>query len=280
MHGLQIHAIMTEDDIINDMAFFPPRDENDFIFVITHGAANSFCASPVWFVGKKLAELGFGVVVTNNRGHDWVTHNYHDQRWIGASFERIEDGVLDYRAVFQWLQERGHKRFVLAGHSLGGLKAAYMQAHDPYPGVIALVMCSSPRLPDDKVWVWDKHLALLARCEQLIQDGKGDELLMVEMPTNTPAKRGLMSAATYVNKYGPNAATTTLNFADKINVPVFLIAGEEEKPQLSFSVDLEPALINAPSVKRVEVSGADHFYRNKHEEVATEIASWISQFRP
>ena len=88
-----------------------------------------------------------------------------------------------------------------------------------------------------------------------------------------------MSAATYANKYGPNAATTTLNFADKIRVPVFLIAGEEEKPQLSFSVDLEPALVNAPFVKRVEVAGADHFYTNRHTQVASEIASWISQFR-
>lgn len=279
MSQMEINSVRTEDDVILDFAFFPPRYRDDFIFVITHGAANSFYASPVWFVGRELAARGFGVVVTNNRGHDWVTHNFHDQRWLGAAFERIEDGVLDYRAIFMWLETRGYRRFVLAGHSLGGLKAAYMQAHHPHPGVFALAMCSSPRLPDDKVWVWEKHLEILNRCKKLIAEGKDDELLFVEMPTNTPALRGLMSAGTYANKYGPNAPTTTLNFADKIRVPVFLIAGSGEKPQLSFAVDLEPALVSAPSVTRVEVAGADHFYTGKHAAVADAIGTWLGQFR-
>jgi len=279
MTAMEIHAVRTEDDVINDLVFFPPRYLGDFVFVITHGAANTFCASPVWFVGRDLASRGFGVVVTNNRGHDWVSHNVHDQRWLGAAFERIEDGVLDFRAVFSWLENRGYRRFVLAGHSLGGLKAAYMQAYQPHPGVLALTMCSSPRLPDDKVWVWQKHLDILDRCNKLIAEGKGDELLTVEMPTNTPAMRGLMSAATYANKYGPNAPTTTLNFADRITVPVFLVAGDGEKPQLSFAVDLEPALVNAPSVTRVEVKGADHFYTGKHAVVADAIGSWLGRLR-
>ncbi|MGH8430713.1 MAG: hypothetical protein ACREUF_09935 [Solimonas sp.] len=100
----------------------------------------------------------------------------------------------------------------------------------------------------------------------------------VEMPTNTPAMRGLMSAQTYVNKYGPEAATTTLRFADRIRVPVFLLAGSEEKPQLSFSVDLEPALINAPSVTRALVDGADHMYTRRHDAVAREFAAWLNRF--
>ena len=279
MSQLELHSAKTEDEIMLDFAFYPPRYADDFIFVITHGAANTFYGSPVWFVGRELAARGFGVVVFNNRGHDWVTHNFYDQRWMGASFERIEEGVLDYQAIFSWLEKRGHRRFVQAGHSLGGLKAAYMQAHHPHPGVLALAMCSSPRLPDDKLWDWQKHLVILDRCNKLISEGKGDELLFVEMPTNTPAKRGIMSAATYANKYSPNAPTTTLNFADKIKLPVLLVAGAHEKPQLSFSVDLEPALVNAPSVTRVEIEGADHFYNGKHSAVADAIATWLGQFR-
>ena len=221
----EIHSIKTDDDVVLELAYFPPRNVDDAVFLITHGAANSFCSSPAWVVGCELARRGVGVAVLNNRGHDWVSHNAHDQRWIGAAYEKIEDGALDFHAAFDWLERRGHHRLVLAGHSLGGLKAAYTQAHRPHSAVLALAMCSSPRLPDDKFWDWNKHLVILNRCNHLIADGKGDELLHVEMPTNTPALRGLMSASTYANKYGPEAPTTTLRFADRIKVPTLLLAG-------------------------------------------------------
>lgn len=275
----EIHSVTTDDGVALNFAFFPPKHPDDVVFVITHGVGNSFHASPIWAIGEELAARGFSAVVTNNRGHDWVTQNVGDHRWLGAAFERIEESVLDFRAVFSWLEQRGHRRFVLAGHSLGGLKAAYMQAHAPHPNVIGLAMCSSPRLPDDKVWIWERHMEILNHCQTLMAEGKGNELLMVEMPTNTPAMKGLMSAATYANKYGPNAATTTLNFAERIAVPVLLLAGSKEKPQLSFSVDLEPALVNASSVTRVEIDGADHLYSGRHLAVADAIATWLGQFR-
>jgi len=275
----EIHSATTDDGVVLDFAYFAPRQADDLVFVITHGVGNNFHASPIWRVGNLLAEKGFGVVVTNNRGHDWVTQNPRDHRWLGAAFERIEDGARDFAAVFAWLEAHGHKRFAQAGHSLGGLKAAYMQAHRPHPGVVGLAMCSSPRLPDDKVWIWEKHTAILDRCTALIAAGKGDELMMVEMPTNTPAMKGLMSAATYANKYGPNAPTTTLNFAGRIRVPVLLLAGSLEKPQLSFSVDMEPALVNAASVTRAEIDGADHMYTDRHGAVADVIAAWLDKLR-
>ena len=101
MSLLELHSVKTEDNIMLDFAFYPPRYVDDFIFVITHGAANTFYASPVWFVGRELAARGFGVVVFNNRGHDWVTHNFYDQRWMGASYELIEQGGSTIRPFFR-----------------------------------------------------------------------------------------------------------------------------------------------------------------------------------
>jgi hypothetical protein len=62
-------------------------------------------------------------------------------------------------------------------------------------------------------------------------------------------------------------------------VPVFLVAGSGEKPQLSFSIDLQPALINAPSVTRLEIEGADHFYAGRHSAVADAVGTWLGQLR-
>lgn len=274
---MQIESIRTDDGMALQLACFEPSRPGAPVVVCTHGVANSYTNTPLWRVAHRVHAMGWGIAVLDNRGHDWVSMNPLDRRWTGAAYERIEDSALDFKAAIQWLQDRGHRSIVIAGHSLGGLKAAYTQAFHPLPGVMALAMFSSPRLPDDKVWDWAAHEAILARCRALVAQGKGDELMHVDMPTNTPALRGLMSAGTYLNKYGPDAATTTLRFADRIRVPVFLLAGSEEKPQLSFAVDLEPALVHAPSVTRVTVDGADHMYTDRHDAVAREFAAWLQR---
>jgi hypothetical protein len=170
------------------------------------------------------------------------------------------------------------------------MRRKYIKAFDSIGVNIGDVIRDEARIYDDGC-LWAPHLVVqlcrdlyfkalaLPRIDESIVKTRNPLAHRPEMPTNMPAMRGLMSAATYANKYGPNAPTTTLNFADKIKVPVFLIAGSGEKPQLSFSVDLEPALVNAPSVTRVEVEGADHFYKGRHTAVADAIATWLGQFR-
>ena len=273
---LEIHHVLTEDAVTLQLAWLPPRDPKAPVVLATHGVGNSFTLSGLWRALQLLAERGWGVAMMNNRGHDWVAMNPGDRRWIGAAYERIEDGVLDFQAGQRWLRERGHRRIVIAGHSLGGLKAAYTQAHFPGEDVVALAMFSSPRLPDDKVWDWPAHQRLLARCREMVDQGRGEELMHVDMPTNTPAMKGLMCYRTYINKYGPDAATTALRYADRIRVPVFLLAGDHEKPQLSFSIDMEQALVNAPSVRRVMVDGCDHIYTDRHQAVADAAHDWLA----
>lgn len=273
--ALELHTFTTEDGVTLQLAWLPPRDAQAPVVLATHGVGNSFTLSGLWQSLQWLHARGWGVAMLNNRGHDWVAMNPGDRRWIGAAYETIEECVLDFQAGLAWLRGRGHGRIVLAGHSLGGLKAAYTQAHAPAPEVVALAMFSSPRLPDDKVWDWAKHERLLALCQDKVTQGQGDELMHVEMPTNTPAMKGLMCYRTYLNKYGPQAATTALRYADRIRVPVFLLAGEHEKPQLSFSVDMAQALVNAPSVRRVTIEDCDHIYSGRHQQVADAAHEWL-----
>jgi pimeloyl-ACP methyl ester carboxylesterase len=277
MQPVEIHTVRTEDDVTLQLAWIAPRDPQAPVVLATHGVGNSFTLSGLWSALQLLAGRGWGVAMLNNRGHDWVAMNAGDRRWIGAAYEKIEDSRLDFQAGQRWLRERGQRRIVMAGHSLGGLKACYTQAHFPGADVVGLAMFSSPRLPDEKVWDWSAHEQLLARCRDMVAQGRGEELTHIEMPTNTPAMKGLMCYRTYINKYGPDAATTALRFADQVRVPTFLLAGELEKPQLSFSIDMEKALVNAPSVRRVMVEGCDHIYSDRHEAVADAAHAWLKE---
>jgi len=275
MQPVVIHTLVTDDGVTLQLAWIAPRDRRQPVVLATHGVGNSFTQSGLWQALSLLASRGWGVAMLNNRGHDWVAMNAGDRRWIGAAYETIEDSRRDFHAAQRWLRERGHARIVMGGHSLGGLKACYTQAHFPADDVVGLAMFSSPRLPDDKVWNWPAHQQLLAHCREMVAQGRGEELAHIEMPTNTPAMKGLMCHRTYINKYGPDAATTALRFADRIRVPTFLLAGEEEKPQLSFSIDMEKALVNAPSVRRVMLDGCDHVYAGRHEAVADATHEWL-----
>ena len=272
---IEVHKVVTEDGVTIQIAWMAPRNTRAPVLLLTHGVGNSFTLSGLWTACQHLAARGWGIAFLSNRGHDWVAMNPGDRRWIGAAYERIEDSAQDFHAGLRWLSERGHGRIVMGGHSLGGLKAAYTQAFHPTPEVMALAMFSSPRLPDDKVWDWPAHERLLARCLDMLAQGRGEELMHVDMPTNTPAMKGLMCCRTYINKYGPDAVTTTLKFADRIRVPTFLLAGELEKPQHSFSVDMEQALLNAPSVRRASIRNCDHIYSGLHEEVAAAAHQWL-----
>ncbi|MEK7943827.1 alpha/beta fold hydrolase [Pigmentiphaga sp. YJ18] len=272
---MQIHAIHTADQVRLHLAFFPPADKSRPVVLCTHGVANAFYNTPLWEVAQAIHAAGWGVALFNNRGHDWVSANPVDARWIGAAHERIEDCALDFKAGLDWLLGQGYRKLVIGGHSLGGLKANYALRTLDAGSFMGLAMFSSPRLPDEQVWNWAKHEAILDQCRALTEAGKGQTLMEVEMPTNTPAMRGLMCADTYINKYGPAAETTVLRAASDIAVPVFLLAGTKEHPQLTFSVDMETALINAKSVTRVAVDGADHLYTGRSDRVANAFADWL-----
>ncbi len=273
---LEVQKLLTDDGVTVQVAWIPPRAPDLPVLLWTHGVGSSFTLSGLWTVCQHLASQGWGVAFINNRGHDWVALNPGDRRWIGAAFERFEDCVLDFQAALRWLRERGCRRIVIGGHSLGGLKAAYTQAFHPVDEVIALAMLSSPRLPDEQVWDWPAHERLLAYCGDRIAEGRGEELMHIDMPTSTPAAKGVMCHRTYVNKYGPDAATTALRFADRIRVPTLLLAGELERPQLSFSADMERALVHAPAVRRIAVEGCDHIYTGSHARVAGDVQGWLS----
>ncbi|VCU67963.1 Alpha/beta hydrolase family protein [Pigmentiphaga humi] len=274
---MQIHAIHTEDQVRLHVAFFPPADKNRPVVLCTHGVANAFYNTPLWEVAQAIHRLGWGVALFNNRGHDWVSANPIDARWIGAAHERIEDCALDFKAGLDWLNAQGYRNLVIGGHSLGGLKANYALRTLPSGSFKGLAMFSSPRLPDEQVWDWKRHEDILDRCRALSQAGDGRTLMEVEMPTNTPAMRGLMCADTYINKYGPTAVTTVLRDAAGIAVPVFLLAGTKEHPQLAFSADMEKALVNAVSVTRAVIDGADHLYTDKSDQVASAFSDWLEK---
>jgi len=263
----EVHQLRTADDVGLTLAYMPvPKSK--LTVLCTHGVGSSFYMTTLFRVAQLLGEQGFSTAVLNNRGHDYLWMNRPDGRWLGASFERFEDCILDLEAAVGWLRERGHDRIVLAGHSLGCLKVAYTAAKRPELAPVALALCSGPRLPQGH------NAEVLARAQDLVASDRPDELLFVPIPDEPPVAR-VFTAATYVNKYAPEANTNILEIADQLRLPTLVLAGTEEPPMLAFAHDLQAALPNAAPLATID--GANHFYAGRQEVVADVVGRWLGE---
>jgi pimeloyl-ACP methyl ester carboxylesterase len=166
---------------------------------------------------------------------------------------------------------------VLIGHSLGAIKAIYATAHEKFPQVAAVVAASPPRLsysafvnsPESSVF-WES----MSTAERMVAEGRGEELFTGKFPFPL-----LITAAGYIDKYGPAERYNILKFAAELTCPALFTYGSKELEHggVAFA-GLPEALLELPDSQRrtVEViEGADHFYTGVSDRLASTIVNWL-----
>jgi pimeloyl-ACP methyl ester carboxylesterase len=203
------------------------------------------------------------------------------RRRFGAAYEIVDDCRHDVAAWVNFLQTRGHDRIVLIGHSLGAVKAVYAQAHEKLPNVAAVVAVSPPRLSysafmsaADSTPFWES----MRTAEELVQTGRGEDLFTSKYPFPL-----LITAASYIDKYGPAERYNILNFAGDVNCPALFVYGSKELASGGMPFEGMPealAALPGGERRRVEVvEGADHFYAGVASELASQVAAWLSRIK-
>lgn len=246
-----------------------------------HGVGmNFYTSSTLEAVTPALRKLGIAVLLANTRGHDslYTASVAMGRRRQGAAVEIVDECRHDVAGWCQFLVERGLPRILLVGHSLGAIKAVYSQAHEPTPNVIGLIAASAPRL---SCQAFKNSLESapffesLTTAEQLVKTGRGDELFLAKFPFPL-----LISAASYIDKYGPAERYNILNFAGRVAVPALFTYGSKELDAggIAFA-GLPEALAKLPDKRGpldVEViAGADHNYTGCGESLANVMSKWI-----
>jgi pimeloyl-ACP methyl ester carboxylesterase len=248
--------------------------------ILVHGVASNFYTSSTFEpLIPKLQELGLAVVSVNTRGHDsvfgaslgTVRHRF------GAAYEIVDDCRQDIVAWIEFLKSRGHERIVLIGHSLGAVKAVYFQSHEQRVDIVGLVAVSPPRLSysafmnaPESTQFWDSMQA----AEQLANNGHSDELFTSKFPFPM-----LITAAAYIDKYGPAERYNLLKFAADLPCPALFTYGSKELDSggIAFA-GMPEALSSLPNPNRRTVKtidGADHVYSGVALQLAEEIATWL-----
>lgn len=245
------------------------------VLLLLHGAGGNFYSSGL-FTGliSRLVQAGLTVLAVNTRGHDAVS-TAGSRKYFGAAFEVVDDCRHDIAAWVEFLTGRGFGQIALAGHSLGAIKAVYCLAHEPPEPVRRLIAISPPRLsysrfassPEAETFLSESAVA-----EAHVREGRGETVMTVQFPLPY-----LVSAAGYLDKYGPEERYNVLKFVDQVGCPMLFTFGAIELRRGSAFAGLpeELAARSRRDLKVAVVAGADHFYSFGLGELAEQIGIWL-----
>jgi pimeloyl-ACP methyl ester carboxylesterase len=199
-------------------------------------------------------------------------------RRFGAAYEIVDECRLDLAAWREFLIQAGFSRIALVGHSLGAVKAVYAAAHAREDAFARVAALSPPRLSYSlfRKGGDGAFRETIAVAECCVEDGRPEELMQVRFPFPL-----VISAASYVDKYGRQERYDILRHIGKLPCPALFLYGAEELAEggapfagLNRSV-AEAAHEGQPLTVRV-MPDADHFYNGVQPAAAEETAKWLT----
>lgn len=281
--------ITTEDKLILQGIIYTPETKGQKVYLHIHGMAGNFYENRFLdAMVQELTDAGYAFMSINTRGHDLISDfplegSGEQYKRIGNAYEKFEECVLDIRAGIDYCAARGYTEIILCGHSLGAAKVAYYSARTHDSRIQKLILMSPPdmvRLAENESY----HKDLLARAQQMVSDGRGEELLPTKIWDGYH-----LCARTYVdlssrdypvdvfNVYDPEKASTLAN----IGTPIFAIIGEKDDATAGISPRNFLEIIKkkasaAPQCDTTIIEGAPHSYFAHEKEMADAIVRWLA----
>ncbi len=249
-------------------------------FCCLHGTGGNFYSSSLFDAfAERARELGSAVLRVNTRGHDGIstTVTARGGRRQGAAYEVLDECRHDVAAWIEWLRQRVGPRLALMGHSSGAVKALYALAQEPQIGARCLIALSPPRLSYSWFCSSDQGAAFLEtfqRAEHSVQQGQPSALLDVKLPLPFA-----ITAAGYVEKYGPDERYNVLRFAAGVPCPTLVTLGSVEVENNMAFRGLPEAMaalaVKQPLLQTLTIPGADHFYTGVRGELLAQVETWL-----
>lgn len=245
-----------------------------------HGVgANFYTSSTLDGLRPTLLNLGLSIAAVNTRGHDtvYMASMAMGRRRQVAAYETVDDCRLDVAAWLKLLRQRNMNRVLLVGHSLGAIKSVYAQSLEQFEQVAGIVAISPPRLSHRAFMnslASSVYFQSLSTAEDLVRAGKPNELFEARFPFPL-----LITAAGYVEKYGPAERYNLVNYAPQLPCPALFVYGGKELeagPSFAGMPDTLRGLPGASPREVVVVQDADHNYTGVYDSLAAEIRRWLT----
>ncbi len=255
-----------------------------FAWIVVHGVAGNFYnSSLLGTLSESLLQIGHDALRINTRGRDPIAYiaTGGGNTRMGAAYEMIADSRFDLAAWIDWMRNLGYQRIGLLGHSLGAIKVALMASEDQASPVDALICLSPPRLVPEILRGDPKYARRysedLEAAHLLVADGKPESLLSIRFPQPM-----LISAATFLDKYGRVDPYDYMKMASEIQLPTLWCFGAEEVegPRASFrqcDVALRSVIEGTLNHTLRVIPNADHAYTRARSDLKSTVCQWIAE---
>ena len=283
---MQVDLVQTQtaDGMRLDGAFHEADDGDrhhllDAMICFSGVGSNFYGSRMIDLIAQRMNEIGISALSVNTRGHDGISTAVTrlGAKRQGAAYEVVDDCRYDVAAWINFLVARGCERIGLLGHSLGAIKVLYSQAYEPHRSVHSIVAISPPRLSCERFTYStsaNSFLSSLSRAQELVDNSQAGELFSATFPFPL-----VISAATYVDKYGQEERYNILRFAHRIRSQLSFIYGGREltdgNPSFSELESELDALDWARRPKFSVIEGADHFYSGNIPSLLDHIVASI-----
>ena len=257
------------------------QETSKSIAILFGGVGTNFYGSRlITSIAESIRTAGYATLCVNTRGHDGVNTTATDRGGIlqGAAYEIVDPCRLDVEAWVNLVSSRGFEESVLVGHSLGALKIVYADAYQHCTGVRKVIAISPPRLSYSRFQVSpraDDFRSSMLQAEQLVARNESQMLFQATFPYPL-----ILSAATYVDKYGPAERYNLLRFANKTTANTSFLFGELELDDSNGAFHGLPTEIRDLSWEtppRIEtIAQANHFYSGAQQRLNDSVVSILN----
>ena len=258
---------------------YSPREDggpSDPVFLIQNGFGGTIFEGPAHWLATRMAQSGFAALTPMTRASGFT----------GAFVANVDNTVDDLGKWMDFLEERGHRSVVLAGHGVGATLNAIYAAQTRDPRVAGLVFLAP--IGDLPEWAMkslgrDRYESIFARA--LLDVGNGESNLITDKfhlpPPAASGERGMFAqrSESWLDFFGKKARTVLTERLAEIENPIAILAGSNDY------------LVSREYVARLEEAasgpltlvwyggrdGADHWFSGHRSQAAADVAAWARE---
>lgn len=266
------------------------------VVISIHGMTSDCLKRRDDIIAKNMIKNNIDFFSFNNRGNNVIAYltkeigGIYAKQKAGTAYEDVQDSYYDIKSAIDEMLKLGYEEIYLQGHSLGCTKVVYTYNKlkqknetkylDAIKGIMLLSLIDIPKA--QKVNLGDKYEWMLNYAIEKEKEGKQGEL----MPNGSFIHP--LSVRTYLRYFRDNEKIDFARYSDadykytelnNIDAPLFMRWGTVfemiEQPANELA-ELVNSKISNPKKDISYITGANHGYTDKEQEVAEQMLKFIT----
>ena len=271
-------------------------EETKKVVISIHGMTSDCLKRRDDIIAKNMTKNNIDFFSFNNRGNNVISYltkeigGIYAKQKAGTAYEDVQDSYYDIKSAISEMLKLGYEEIYLQGHSLGCTKIVYTYNKlkqknekkylEAIKGIMLLSLIDIPKA--QKVNLGDKYEWMLNYAIEKEKEGKQEELMPNESFIHP------LSVRTYLRYFRDNEKIDFARYSDadytytelnNIDTPLFMRWGTVfemiEQPASELAELVNSKILNQK--KDISyITGANHGYTDKEQEVAEQMLKFIT----